>query len=405
MSNITNKFVFEKCLSLVSMKNLRCAFTDTYSKKLLTGHTILLFVSAYLQNLTSLQDISDNLSANKELQSFLGLESISGSTVCRKLDQLPTRYLQSLCLDILNQVAELKKPKNEPDFTSSEVGLLGILDSTEIKLPKKEGEWAYTSKSKNAVKVHLLLGSVEQDVNYPECFIPTTAGFADHEIADNIITDHLFTYVMDRGYINYSLFLKWIESKVNFVVRLKDSSKTKILEEYPIETGSLITLDAKVEMKVPKTEQVIIARLVEYKDEKGNKYRVLTNRWDLHPQDVASIYKRRWCIELFFKWIKQNLHFEKLFSYKTTAVWNQIFLSFIAFGLCELVKSEVDSLRITTQQVLKKMIHYWYKPWDKFYSFINRKPTRSTKGRIKKGKKGRPRKHPKILKTKKEIFI
>lgn len=400
MSNISNNLVFEKCFSLISMNSLRCPFTDTYAKKLLTGQAILLFVNAYLQNHDSLEQIAEDLKANEELQSYLNLKSVSPSTLCRKLNQLPTSYLQQLCMEILNKVADVYD--DEP--ISSEIGPLGIVDSTEIKLPKKAGEWAYSSKNKNAIKVHVLLASLNENQTYPEHFVLSTAAVADHEVTDQLFEqERLFTYVMDRGYINYTLFYKWIEQNIRFVVRLKESSKTKVLEEYPIDTKSNIVTDAKVEMKVPKTEKTMIVRLVEYRDEEDRKYRVITNRWDLKAEDVASIYRRRWGIELFFKWMKQNIQLEKLFSYKTTAVWNQIYLAFIAFGICELVKHEIAVVKQTTQKVLKKLTNYWCKTWDQLKEAFHRKTERSSRGRVKKKKRGRPRKHPRVLKAQRII--
>ncbi|KHF41131.1 transposase [Halalkalibacter okhensis] len=92
-----------------------------------------------------------------------------------------------------------------PTNDSSQIGPLGILDSSEVKLPKKAGEWAYCSKTKNAIKVHLVLSN-DNGALHPEQFVLSTAAYADHELTDYLMNIKSLTYVMDRGYLNYSHF-------------------------------------------------------------------------------------------------------------------------------------------------------------------------------------------------------
>ncbi|CAH8246445.1 transposase [Paenibacillus melissococcoides] len=143
-------------------------------------------------------------------------------------------------------------------------------------------------------------------------------------------------------------------------------------------------------------------RLVEYTDEKNRQYRVLTNVWDKSAAQICEIYRCRWMIELFFKWMKQHMSLVHLYSSHPEAVWNQIFLALIAYGLVMLVRKEADTTQ-TLWSFLKLLRAYMNKTWDQFLMALHRKPTKHSKGRRKKRRGGRTRKHPKQYKTVKVV--
>ncbi|WP_156324430.1 transposase, partial [Bacillus sp. FJAT-27251] len=185
---------------------------------------------------------------------------------------------------------------------------------------------------------------------------------------------------------------------LQFVARVKGNSKLTILSKRDNTEDSNIVLDAEVQVKKPKTDEMLSLRLVEFLDEEANKYRVVTNRRDLTASEIAEIYRQRWKIELFFKWIKQHLKLVRFYSHTKEAVWNQLWLAMIAYGLCELVRIQTGSKK-STWEILKFLRQYWYDTWDNFMGALLREPSRKSKGRRKKGKPGRPRKYPKKLKT------
>ena len=137
---------------------------------------------------------------------------------------------------------------------------------------------------------------------------------------------------------------------------------------------------------------------MEYKDDEGKVYRVVTNRWDISAFEVSEIYRYRWKIELFFKWMKQHLKVVNLHNHKPEAVWNQIYLAMIAYGLSELIRIETQTGK-SNWDIVKLLRIYWHDTWERFLSALHRKPSRTSKGRQKKAKRGRPRKHPKKLKA------
>lgn len=393
-NSIPSISVFEKCLGLLNLQNFRCPYSDTYAKKLLTGATILLLVNAQLRGHESISDIEIGLRANKVLQKYTGLESIHASTLYRKMEHLPLETVQQLCFHIFKQLNHIHKDKKGiPDL-----GKLNIIDSTEITLPKKAGEWAYCSKDKNGVKLHLRLVVGDRETTYPSGAVLSTSAVSDQNGALHLVVEDDAIYVFDRGYLNYHLYHEWLQRNISFVARVKANSKLRVLKEFPVSEHSNVVKDALVEVTDPKSKEAFTLRLIEYTDEEKNSYRVVTNLEEHTAQEIAEIYKSRWFVELFFKWMKSHLRIKKLFNNKPEAVWVQIYISLIAYGLSELIRNEIQAKQ-DVWTVLKTMRHYWFHSWDSFVREMHKEPSRKSKGRKKKGKPGRPRKHPKKLKA------
>lgn len=393
-NSISNNLVVHQCLNLLDIKNFRHPFIDTGSKKLFTGRTILLMVEAQLRKHDSLWDISENLKSKKGLQRLTSIDTIHGSSIHRKLEELPTDLLQELSSQIFHLVDKHYKQK----ISMPKIGKLHIVDASKITLPDAVGKWAYSSKNENSVKIHLRYVWVDDQASYPDKMTLSTGAVSDMDGALELIIDRDATYVMDRGYINYHLYNKWLKDSIRFVTRVKANSKLNILEERLVPEQTNIIRDADVEIVDPKSKEPYTLRLVEYKDDQNKMYRVVTNRWDVTAFEISEIYRHRWKIELFFKWIKQHLRVVKLYNHSQEAVWNQIYIAMIAYGLCELVKIQTESKR-TTWEILKLLRHYWFDTWENFLKALYREPTKTSKGRRKKGKPGRPRKYPKKYKS------
>jgi hypothetical protein len=214
-NNIPDNSTVEKCLEILDLKNYRHPYVDHGSKKLLTGPAIMLLVEAELQKHESLSDIEENLWSKPAIQSLTGLKSIHASTIYRKIERLPFHLLQGLGEKILKQIDGLHS-KSHP--VTSSIGKLDLLDSSQVSLPKKAGEWAYVSKDKNSIKVHTRLAVMGENTTYPNKVIFSTGAVDDKEVALEMVTGKDTTHVMDRGYINYHHFLS-LENKRNSICR------------------------------------------------------------------------------------------------------------------------------------------------------------------------------------------
>lgn len=401
MGNNNSFSVICKCLNLLNVGEYRDLLADHRTHKLTTGKAIQIFVESQLSNRSSLEEIAEHLRISPDLQND-NLKSISASQLSRKIKQLPTDLLQAIYFLNIARIQEITRHKQGVP----NVGRLRILDSTVLALPAIAGRWAYWSKAKNAVKIHTQLVVADRETVYPGKIIASTAAVSDQEVAVDLVVADDAIHVMDRGYIHYQLYQTLMLKQMKFVARLQTKNKVTILHRHAVPEGSPITLDAEVEIQwTDKQKQThrFQARLIEFTDEQNRTYRLLTNVDDRSAQEISEIYRYRWLIELFFKWIKQHLRLVKLYSANQTAIWNQIYLALIAYSLVLLIKLEMQTSH-SLWQLLKRIRLYAERSWEEFRQALFRPPSRPSKGRRKKGRPGRPRKHPLKLKSVKMVL-
>jgi len=400
MGNITNNQVICKCLNLLNLRDVRDKALDFRVQKLTAAKFVKLMIEAQLRQHNSYSVIVEHLRSSETFQEHLELESISTSQLSRKLRSLPYTYSQTLFLSATQRLQELTKDhKGIPGL-----GRLRIIDSTEMTLPSIAGQWAYCSKTKNAVKMHTRLLVTNGDTVFPDRIIASTADVADSEIVMELVAADDTIYVMDRGYIVYRNYKAWSEQNARFVGRIQKRNKTIVLRERSVPESSKVTRDADVKVTFKEKAEVIEAelRLVEFSDEQGNNYRVLTNVHELSAEQISEIYRHRWMIELFFKWIKQHLKLVKLYSVAPEAIWSQMYLALTAYALVLIIKLETGAT-LQKSKVLELLRLYIHRSWTDFLQALFRPPTRTSRGRQKKAKRGRPRIHPVKPKASRQI--
>lgn len=379
MSNIilNQKTVIRQCLELLPSKALACPLLNYGNKKLTIEALVKIFIIAQLDKWGSYPEFDIKLRAYKDLMKYIDLESISSSQLSRRINELDTAILQNLFFKVVNLIEPCTK-----DLTgiTKRIGTLRIVDATHISLPAVLSDWAYVTKGWNVVKMHTRLVVASPDVNFPDKIVPSNGKVTDHEGGDLLIEISDATYVMDRGYMDLYRMNEWIKDNIKFVIRLRKDVTVRFIEEYVVPEGTNIQTDAKVILG--ESGKMRPLRLVEYLDEEGNVYRVVTTRWDLEATEVAEIYKNRWIIELFFKWIKQSLRFVKVWSTKPKGIWNQMFIAMIAYILTLIVKLKTNSKK-TTSTILTLIRTYIDKSWEEFIEALEYKPKKTSKGRQK----------------------
>ena len=399
MGNIPNQTVICKCLDLLPLSDEAFPIFN-YRRRVKLVKAIKLLIDAQLNQRADLDEISHSLRANTELQQAIGLEEISSSQVVRTLKILPLEVLQSVWLMLTQRLQHLYPEKGLPGL-----GKLHLIDSTVLSLPEMAGKWAYCSSESNGVKVHMKLVIADTDTVYPDNVICSTRGVADSEVAMDLVMDEAAIHVLDRGYIVYRHYKYWLDHHLYFVARIQKNSKTLIICEREVDENTPVLRDADVIVSYKDEDKQIIEvrlRLVEYIDEKGRLYRVLTNVWEKTAEQICKIYHHRWLIEIFFKWMKQHVSLVHLHSSHEGAVWNQIFLALIGYALVLLLRKEAQT-PLAAWPFLKLLRCYMTQAWEKFLLELHREPKKFSKGRRKKGKMGRPRKHPKKYTTVKKI--
>jgi hypothetical protein len=356
-------------------EDLRSTSTlDRYVKKLNTTVFLLLFIEAQLAKRRGLRSIMRAVQADEAMQKELGISSISAAQLSRKNNKLDPEVLQAILCDLITKLHRLQSP------VVDRIGTVKAIDSTTISLCLKKYGWAEFRKTKAGVKLHLRVAFLEPGTVFPDKAGITAAKPADHTQMDILIDETDVTYLMDRGYLDYGKYDTYCECGIRFVSRLKDNAIIEEIEAWPTPEDSEIKRDVKVILGRGKKRMKNALRMIATSDSHGNPVRIITNRFDLTAEEIGEMYRSRWQIESFFRWVKQNLKFTRLYGEDENAVMNQIWVCLIAYCLLLLMKLELETKKSLTE-LLDYLITLLWKPWEELVTAVNRRPSRTSKGR------------------------
>jgi len=226
------------------------------------------------------------------------------------------------------------------------------LDSTTIDLCLSLFPWARFRATKAAIKLHTLL-----DLRGP---IPTMIAISDGKQADVRVLDELLPepgafYVIDRGYVDFQRLYRFVLAGAFFVTRTKAGVQLNRLESRPVDKSTGVRSDHVVWLSTHQSATHYPDRLrrVSYKDPESGKGLVfLTNNLDLPALTIAQLYKCRWQVELFFKWIKQNLRIKHFFGTTDNAVKTQVWIAVCVYVLVAIVRKQLG-LEVSLSQLLQ----------------------------------------------------
>ena len=215
------------------------------------------------------------------------------------------------------------------------------LDSTTIDLCLSLFPWAAFRETKAAIKLHTLLdlrGS-----------IPTFIHISDGKLHDVNVLDLLVVepgafYVMDRGYLDFERLHKLHQAGAFFVTRAKSNAKFKRILSQPVDRSTGLICDQIVELTVYYSHQSYPERLrrIRYRDPEGRRLVFLTNQLSLPALTICALYKSRWQVELFFKWIKQHLRIKRFFGTTENAVKTQVWSAVAVYVLAAIIRKRLD---------------------------------------------------------------
>ena len=226
------------------------------------------------------------------------------------------------------------------------------LDSTTIDLCLSLFPWARFRSTKAAIKLHTLL-----DLRGP---IPSMITISEGKQADVRILDELIPepgafYVLDRGYLDFQRLYRFVLAGAFFVTRTKAGVQFNRLESRPVEPSTGVCSDHLVWLRTPQSAAHYPDRLrrIRYKDPESGKVLVfLTNNFDLPALTIAHLYRCRWQVELFFKWIKQNLRIKHFFGTSDNAVKTQVWIAVSVYVLVAIVRKQL-ALELSLSQLLQ----------------------------------------------------
>ena len=287
----------------------------------------------------SLRDIEVCLSANRGKLFHMGLKNVPArSTLSDALNQRDWRIYHALAMRLITQARALyAKERLDIDLDAT----VYALDSTTIDLCLSLFEWAPFRSTKAAVKMHTLLdlrGAIP-------AFIHISDGkMHDVKVLDMLPIEAGAFYVMDRGYVDFQRLYALHQAGAFFVTRAKRNMDARRVYSAASERSSGIICDQSIALNGFYTARAYPEQLrrVRFKDPESGKTLVfLTNNTTLPPLSIAALYKHRWQVELFFKWIKQHLRIKKFLGTSENAVKTQIWCAVATYVLIAIVKKEL----------------------------------------------------------------
>jgi len=312
---------------------------DRYVKRFTCWQQLLTLIYAQATGKDSLREIETGLLAHNNKWYHLGLDSVTRSNLSYSNNKRPYQIYESLFYELLKQCREFCPAKNRFSFDNP----LYSIDATVISLCLSVFPWAKYRKTKGALKLHVLLNN---RTAIPE-FTVVTEGSV-HEI--NIARDSSYPLpagsilVFDKAYIDYKWFNRINENKMFFVSRTKTNTNYFVIKKNEVTEEGVIS-DEIIGLGGDKgmDEYTENLRLITYYDKEQDKiYTFFTNNFDLSAKTIADIYKDRWQIEIFFKWIKQNLKIKSFLGTSKNAVLTQIWVAMIYYLLLCYIKFKTN---------------------------------------------------------------
>lgn len=289
----------------------------------------------------SLRDITDNLKAQHSRLYHLGMKPTSRATLARVNEQQPASLYEKVFFQLLSKCQHVS-PGHKFSFKNK----LYLLDTTTVDLCLSVFPWAKFRKRKGAIKLHMGLDA--------DGYLPTFMDMTDgkvHEVnwAKTLKLPKGSFAVFDRGFTDYGWYSSLMANGIFFVTRLKSNADVEYLLKRAGRKSRGVNNDQQIRLKGIADP----LRLVAYTDpETGTEYRYVTNAHHLKASEVAEIYKERWQIELFFKWIKQNLKIKTFLGTSRNAVLTQVWIALCVYLLVAFLNFKAK-LGTSMQQVLR----------------------------------------------------
>jgi hypothetical protein len=302
---------------------------------------------AQLAGRNSLRDIVENISAQAHRLYHLGSAKLTRSNLSRINEDKPYALYEALFGKLLNRCQGMT-PGHDFRFDNP----LYSLDASTIDLCLSAFPWANFRTTKGAIKLHIGLNHAGY---LPEFVTITDGKTSDIEAGRALEFPRGSMVAIDRGYNDYAWYNQLTEKGIFFVTRLKSNAKTRVVSRRPVLSSKGLSSDQSIEFTGALTAKKCPSQLrrIGYRDqETGKHYVFLTNNFKLAARTIADIYKARWQVELFFKWIKQNLKIKSFVGTSKNAVMTQIWIALCVYLLLAFIKFQ-SKLKKSMQQILR----------------------------------------------------
>ena len=335
-----DKYVFAQLVEFLDCFKFRRIVAkyqgDRYIKSFSCWNQLLVMMFGQLSNREGLRDLIVALEAHWRKLYHLGMgKSVTRSNLSKANELRDYRIFEDFAYHL---VAEARSKSTEKIFGFD--GHVYAFDSTTIDLCLEVFEWAKFRKHKGGIKIHTLY-DIEAQV--PAFFHITTASTNDIKAMPEIPFEKGAYYIFDRGYNDFSNLFKIEQIEATFVVRAKKNLKFK-QTSWKRRLPKNVLSDSTIEFMVYKSSKdypIPLRRVVYYDEEQGRTFVFLTNNFVLPAPIIAELYRNRWSVELFFKWLKQHLKIKKFWGTSENAVRIQIYCAIITYCLVVIVKHDI----------------------------------------------------------------
>jgi IS4 transposase len=360
----TGRTVFSQVMDIFPLAEFqRCVERYRGNYKVQTFSCLDQFLSLAFAQLTyreSLRDIEACLGSMQPRLYHMGFRSeVARSTLAKANEQRDWRIYADVAQLLIREARQL--------YANEELGAeldqtVYALDSTTIDLCLSLFPWAPHERSKAAVKMHTLLdvrGSI------PSFVLITPGRVSDVRVLDHLVLEAGSFYVMDRGYIHFARLYRFVLAAAFFVVRARVNMQYRRRYSHPVDKGAGLRCDQTIVLTGQDSSRTypVPARQIHYFDaEHDLRLSLLTNNFALPALTIAQLYKSRWNVELFFKWIKQHLRVKKFYGTSANAVKTQLWVALIVYLLVAILKKRLGlqaslykTLQILSLTLFEKM--------------------------------------------------
>jgi hypothetical protein len=292
-----------------------------------------------------------------------GISEVRRTTLSNSLNSRPSKVFEDYFYSLLSEMPRKEKRKFKRK--------VNILDSTTISFCLSKFNWAKYKSTKGGIKLHTI---IDFDSLIPEKVLISNAKVHDIKgVNKKIRFNPGEIYVKDRGYASYKYLYRIELAKSYFVTRIKDNWKIIRTDSRDVNIEKGILLDEYIEVDGNKKSEYKkkLRMITFYHSESKKIFRFITNNFEMTSEEIAEIYKSRWQIELFFKWLKQHLNIKSFYSTSENGVKTQIWCALITYLLLMKIKLQAN-LEISIYDILRKLTDFIDKRIDMFDLLFDR---------------------------------
>lgn len=323
--------VFHQILPFFRINSLdklsRLEKADKWVKKFFNKHLLVTLIYGMLARKWSLRLLESSLNPQYALRRNTGLPEIHRTTISKALEDRSPEIFQKHFFHLLNDF-------ESKCFSSRRCGKgLSIVDSTAVRMPPNLCDWADFKRGSKEIKFHILMESTAEIPEFCKLSLGTESDITvARSIVDKFPDDRIL--VADNGYFAYDFLQKLNQRCVEFIIPVMQKLVYKVEKEIPMEqlpdnivSDQIVTFTSQFAKKYKLTLRLIVFR----NPEDGELFTYITNCWELESEVVIEIYRQRWKIEIFFRWIKQNLKIKSFWGTSKNAVEIQVWIALMVY--------------------------------------------------------------------------